>query len=502
MRSTRFNETMVLIIAVLSSGIVFLDQTAINVALPAIQDALKADFGALQWILDIYLLVLSVFMLIGGILGDIYGRVRIYIIGMIIFAVASIICGVAPNTSWLIGGRFLQGVGGSLIAPAGLAIINAVVAPERRGRMLGTWGTFSPLITVAGPLVGGWLVDNATWRAVFFLNLPLCIIAIIIAYLYVPENRDEEASGQLDWAGVFTLMIGLSGILISLIEGPNFGWSHPLVIISLLIGLIGFALFIWVELHVPNPLVPLELFKIRVFTGINLLTLIMFAGLGGPFFFLTLNFQQIQGYSAAQAGLAIIPTAVSIFLLSRLIGNLSDKYSPRPILIVATILMMSGFLLLSRTGIDQSYWTAWFPGILIYGLGIAGMVVPLTTIALGALPQRQSGIASGINSAASRMGQMLSVAVFGGIMINRFRTSLINRSDSLNISPAIRDSLAEQARSLGNLQAPSGLSIESQEAIQQLIRLAFVDGFQLVMYLSTAMVFISLIILLLTIRKE
>lgn len=502
MQNNRFTETMILLIAVLSSGIVFLDQTAINVALPAIQRSLNADFGALQWILDIYLLVLSVLMLIGGVLGDIYGRVRIYNIGMVIFAVASIICGIAPDTFWLIVGRFGQGVGGSLIAPAGLAIINALIPPERRGRMLGTWGTFSPLITVAGPVVGGWLVDNFSWRYVFFINIPLCLIAIFIAWRYVPENHDEETSGRLDWAGVVTLMLGLSGILVALIEGPNFGWRHPLVVISLLIGIVGFIAFIIVEQRVKYPLIPLSLFRNRVFSGVNFMTLIMFAGLGGPFFFLTLNFQQVQGYTAAQAGLATIPTAVSIFLLSRFVGSLSDRIGPRPILTVATLLMMSGFLMMSRIGLNSNYWTAWFPAILVYGIGIAGMVVPLTTIALGALPQRQSGIASGVNNAASRIGQMLSVAVFGGIMAIRFRSTLTERLAQLDLAPAVENQLLSNVRSLGDLRPPDGVTTEMAQAIQQRIHLSFVDGFQTVMYLSTAMVFLSLLVLLFTIPKK
>ncbi|MEM7332287.1 MAG: MFS transporter [Chloroflexota bacterium] len=502
MRSTRFVEAMVLTIAILSSGVVFLDQTAVNVALPAIQTALNADFGALQWILDIYLLVLSVLMLIGGVLGDIYGRVRVYVIGMVIFALASIVCGLAPDTGWLITGRFFQGVGGALIAPAGLAIISAVIPPDRRGRMLGIWGTFSPLITVSGPLVGGWLVDNVSWRAIFFINIPLCFLATLIAHFYVPENRDETASRQLDWMGVVTLMFGLTGVLVGLIEGPHFGWRSPLVLGGFIIGVLGLIAFVWTESRVENPLIPLSLFKIRPFTGVNLLTVIMFAGLGGPFFFLTLNFQQVQGYSAAHAGLATIPTTIAIFLLSRFVGQLADKYSPRPILILATLLMMTGFFMFSRIGIDEPYWTVWFPAILVYGLGLATMVVPLTTIALGALPQRQSGIASGINNAASRIGQMLSVAIFGGVMVNQFRVSLINQSDVLGIPKNVRDNLATQARSLGNLQPPAGLELEAEQAIQQMIRVAFVDGFQLVMLLSMILVFISLIILLLTIPKR
>ena len=487
---------MALVIAILSSGIVFLDQTALNVAIPAIQQSFGATINEIQWIHNIYLLVLSVLMMIGGILGDVYGRVRMYMVGMVMFIVASALCGIAPSTEWLIFGRFLQGIGGAIVAPAGLAIINAVVAAERRGRALGTWGTFAPLITVTGPVICGWLVDNVSWRAVFFINLPLGLIAIFLAMRYVPESRNESASRHLDWPGVVTLMLALSGLLIALIEGPVRGWTDPIIVAGLVTSVVGFITFIYIESRVANPLVPLILFRNRVFTGVNLLTVILFFGLGGPFFFLTLNFQQVQGYTATQAGLAAMPSALSIFVFSRIVGKWTDRIGPRPILITAHLLIATGFLLLLRPGVDGNYWTEWFPGILIYGIGLSFMIVPITSMALGSLPQRQSGIASGVNSAASRIGQMLSVAIFGSIMVGRFQTKLIEWTGELGLSSDAQQALAAQARSLGETQAPVGLSAEITTTVERLINLAFVDGFRLLMLNSAILTIVSLLILL------
>lgn len=493
---SRFTERMVLTIAILSTGIVFFDQTGVNVALPAIQEGLGADFGALQWIIDIYLLVLSVLMLIGGVLGVIYGRVKLFISGMFIFAIASLMCGLAPSVNWLIIGRFFQGVGGAIIAPAGLAIINAVIPSERRGEMLGIWGTFSPLITVSGPVIGGWMVDNLSWRFVFMINLPLALIAIFIAWRYVPENRNETAGRDLDWGGALTLLIGLSGLLFTLIEGPHFGWNSRLIISSLILGIVSIILFIWVENRVNHPLIPLDLFRIPAFSGANLLTLILYAGLGGPFFFVTLNLQQVQGFSAAEAGLAIAPISFIIFLLSRPMGRLTDRIGPRPILSVSIALIGCAFLLLMRPGTTGLYWTDWLPAILIWGVGIASLVVPITALGLGALPQTQSGIASGVNNAASRIGQMLSFAILGVIVLTRFRGRLTQELDRLSLSQQVKDAVLAQYRNLGEVTAPVGLSAEMTAAIEAAVQIAFVDGFRLIMLISAITVFASLGILL------
>ncbi len=502
MKSTRFTETMILAVAILGTGMVFLDQTAINVALPAIQQSLNADVGGLQWILDIYLLTLSVLLLIGGVLGDIYGRIRIYTIGMIVFVIGSFLCGIAPTTAFLIGGRFVQGLGGAVMVPGSLAVINAAVDPERRGRALGTWATFTPMITIAGPIVGGWLVDNVSWRAVFFLNIPLGLVAILIAARWVPESRDEEIDPRLDWLGVLTLMFGLGGLLFSIIEGPHLGWTSPLITFTIIVGLIGSIAFVITEQRVPSPLLPLRLLRNKKFSGVNLMTIVLFAGFGGPFFFLSLNLQQAQGYTATAAGLASLPIAISIVLLSQRVGQLADRIGAFPILVVGVLFMATGFLLLMRPGLDDSYWTAWFPAILIYGIGLGGMVVPLTKLAFDVLPQRQSGIASGVNNAASRIGQMISIAVFGALMVTGFRNALLIRTSTIGLDVGAREALVAQARRLGELAAPTGLSADLTASVDYAIRLAFVDGFRQVMLLSALLVLSSLIILFAMVRQK
>ncbi|MEM7115386.1 MAG: DHA2 family efflux MFS transporter permease subunit [Chloroflexota bacterium] len=491
-RSQRFTETIVLIVAILGTGMVYLDQTAVNVALPALQNDLNADIGDLQWIVDIYILVLAILLLIGGVLGDRYGRVRVFIIGMIIFLLGSVGSGLASDTNLLILARAVQGLGGSLLVPGSLAIINATVVPERRGQMLGLWGTFSPLITIAGPVVGGWLVDTVSWRAVFLINLPLGLAAAIVAYRYLPESRDEEATGSLDWAGVFTLMIGLGSLLFAIIEGPHLGWGSPLVLGTLIAGIVGLIAFVIAEAVGKNPLIPLHLFRNRSFSGINLMTLVLYIGLGAPFFFLTLNLQQIQGYTAAQAGLATLPIALSLFVLARLVGGLSDKYGPMPFLVSGTLVVAVSFFLYRLPTFPESYWTSYFPAILLNGIGLGLLVVPLTVVALGSLPQRYSGVASGFNNAVSRISQMLSIAVFGVLMTNTFSQSVLARVADLGLSAETTAVLAANIRSLGETAVPPNLDAATTAAIEEAIRLAFVDGFRLIMLLSAVCAVVGL----------
>lgn len=495
-----FIEKMVLVVTILGTGMVYLDQTAVNVALPALQNDLNADIGDLQWIVDIYILVLAVLLLIGGVLGDRYGRVRVFIIGMVIFLIGSLGSGAASSTNLLIAARAVQGVGGSLLVPGGLAILNATVAPERRGQMLGIWGTFSPLITISGPVVGGWLVDTISWRAVFLINLPLGLIAWYVAARYLPESRDEEATGSLDWAGVVTLMAGLGGLLFAIIEGSHLGWSSPLILATLIIGIGGLIAFIVVEAYGSNPLIPLHLFRNRSFSGINLMTLVLYIGLGAPFFFLTLNLQQIQGYSAAQAGLATLPIALSLFVLARLVGGMSDRIGPMPFLISGTLLITFSFFLYRLPLFPNSYWTSYFPALLLNGIGLGLLVVPLTVVALGSLPKRYSGIASGFNNAVSRVSQMLSIAVFGVLMTRTFTQSVLERVQDLGLSAEATAVLAANTRSLGETAVPHNLAPETAAAVNEAIRLAFIDGFRLIMLLSAVCAVVGLAFGVLLIR--
>ncbi|MBI3362074.1 MAG: DHA2 family efflux MFS transporter permease subunit [Chloroflexi bacterium] len=501
-RSPRFTETMVLIVTILGTGMVYLDQTAITVALPRMQIALKADVGGLQWLIDIYILTLGVLLLIGGALGDRYGRVRVFIIGTVIFVGSSIICGAANSLGLLIAARAVQGVGGALLVPGGLAIVNATVAPERRGRTLGLWATFSPLITLSAPLLGGWFVDNVSWRAVFFLNVPLGAVALIVAARYVPESRDEHAPEQLDWPGVAALMVGLGGVLFGLIEGPHLGWNHPLVAVTLIAGALGLAAFVVVEWRSPAPLLPLGLFRNRTFTGINAMTTIHYLALSSIFFFLTLNFQQAQKYPAFIAGLAQMPISLTAVLLARPVGRLTDRIGPAPLMTAGVLLTCGAFLLFTWPGVGAMYWTTFLPATLLYGVGLGLTVVPLTAVALGSLPARYSGIASGFNHAVTRVGQMIAVAVFGAVMASAFRAGLIARTADLPLGASARTQLLAEARNLGATRPPSSLAPDLARATEAAIRLAFVDGFRQIMILSAVLALVGLVIMLVLVRYQ
>lgn len=485
-------ESAVLAVTILSTGMVYLDQSALNVAIPHIQTALNADVAGFQWIVNIYILTLSVLLMIGGALGDRYGRVRMLILGTLIFTAASVLCGVANSLEMLIAARALQGIGGALLVPGGLAIINATVPAERRGQALGVWGTFSPLIVMLGPLVGGWLTDAISWRAIFFINIPLGLLACWLAWRFVPESRDETATGPLDWPGVLTLMLGLGALLFGLIEGPQLGWTNTLVLGSIFAGLLSLAAFIFIELRSASPLMPLHLFRNRAFSGINALTLLHYFGLSSIFFFLTLNFQQVQGYGAFEAGLHQLPIPFCLFLMSRFAGRLTDRIGPQRVMTFGILLASLGFLVMLIPGAGANYWLTFFPGQLLFGIGNGLTFVPLTSIALGSLPARYSGIASGLNNAVSRVAQMLAVAIFGMIMLSTFHTSLIEQTQNIPMSADARTQLAEQASNLGATQAPASLPSGAAQAVQAAVKLAFVAGWRNIMLISFGLVLVGI----------
>jgi EmrB/QacA subfamily drug resistance transporter len=466
------------------------------------QQVFGASLGGLQWIVDIYILTLATLLLIGGALGDRYGRVKFYNSGMFIFVVASILCGTAPNLKILLAARALQGVGGALLVPAGLAIINAAVAPERRGRLIGTWTMFSSLVVAVGPSLGGWLVDHVSWRSIFYLNVPLGLLAIFVGLRYVPESRNEKISQELDWPGVLTLMIGLGGILFGLIEGPNLGWTSPLTLGALGGGVLGLIIFAIIELRSHAPIVPLRLFRNRNFSGINLVTLLHWMSLTGVFFFLALNLQQVQGYTAFQAGLAIAPVSVLIILLSQPAGAWSDKIGPVPLMIAGLSITGASFFMFMRLGIEESYWTSFFPALCVFGLGLSITIVPVTTIAMGALPNHYSGTASGVNNAASRIANMLAIAIFGLIIITSFRANLAERVADLDLPPTTKADLMDRSRDLAVTQPPEGLSPDLTAATTEAIQLAFLDSFNAVMYASAVITGLCLLVIVSIVRYK
>lgn len=491
--ASRFTESMVLLVTILGTGIVYLDQSALNVALPAIQVDLHADLSGLQWVTDIYILMMAALMLIGGALGDRHGRVRVYIIGMLLFGAASVLGGVASSLEMMVMARALQGVGGALLIPGSFAIINATVPAEQRGRAMGIWGAFSPLVTLSGPVLGGWLVDNASWRAVFLINIPLIVVACFAARV-IPENRDEQATRRpLDWPGVGTAVVGLGSLLFALIEGLRLGWGHPVIVGTLVLGIGGLAAFVMVEARSPAPLLPLDAFRNRTFTGINLLTFIYYTALGGLFFLLTLNFQQAQQYTAFQAGFAQLPVPILLFLMANPVGRLTDRVDSRWLIALGVLITCVSFGLFARPGIDTNYWTSFFPAQVVFGFGLGLIVVPLTSVAIGALDKRFSGIASGFNTAITRVGQMLAVALFGAVMLTTFRTSLQTRTADLPLSDAARAQLLINADNLGATTPPAGLQADTTRAIQTAIRLSFVDGFRRVMGLAIVIALVGLV---------
>jgi EmrB/QacA subfamily drug resistance transporter len=395
--------------AVLGSGIAFLDGSVVNVALPAIGRELGGGFSILQWILDGYLLTLSALLLLGGALGDRYGRRAVFSLGLVAFTIASVGCGLAPTGPVLVAARLLQGLGGALLIPGSLALLNAAIRPADRGRAIGTWAGWSGVASALGPFVGGWLVDAASWRWIFLINVPLAAVALWITRRHVPESRDPAAR-RTDVLGAVTITAGLAGVIVVLIEVPARGWS-PLFVVCLGVGIAALLAFPIVERRAPQPLIPLQLFRSARFTGANIVTLLVYAALSGVVFLLALQLQQSMGYSALSAGLALLPFTVIMLLLSGPIGALTSRTGPRAALIAGPLLtgLGVGLLVLARPG--ATYLTGVLPGVALFGLGMAVTVAPLTTTVLAAVGEEQVGAASGANNAVSRVAGLLAVAV-------------------------------------------------------------------------------------------
>lgn len=477
--------------AILGSSMSFIDGTAVNVALPALQRDLGATVAQVQWVVEAYALFLSALLLVGGSLGDRYGRRRVFLVGVAGFAAASAWCGLAPGTGQLIAARAVQGIAAALLVPGSLALISASFDEKRRGKAIGTWSGFSAITAAVGPLIGGWLIDQASWRWVFFLNLPLALAVIVIAWRFVPESRDPEAAEKLDLQGALLATAGLGGVTFALIESSRLGWSHPWVLAALALGAVSLAGFLWTERHAPAPMMPLSLFRSRTFAGANLLTLWLYAALGGALFFLPFNLIQVQGYSATRAGAALLPFVLLMFLFSRWSGGLVDRFGARRPLIVGPAIAACGFALLARPGIGGSYWTTFLPAILVLGIGMTISVAPLTTTVMGAVEERHAGLASGINNAVSRSAGLLAVAALGVILLGVFNRGLDRRLAGLDLPPATRRALETDRNRLAALEAPASADAGTRKRVDAAVDESFVAGYRVTMLTAAGLALLA-----------
>jgi EmrB/QacA subfamily drug resistance transporter len=478
----------VLAASILGSSITFIDGTVVNVVLPVLQRDLGATVAQAQWIVESYALMLAALLLVGGSLGDRLGRRRVFSAGVALFALASIVCGLARDTTQLIVARGVQGMSAALLVPGSLALISANFSQQRRGPAFGTWSGFTSIAAGIGPVLGGWLVDKFSWRWIFFINIPLAAAVLVIAQTRVPESRDEKSKGRVDWAGALLATIGLGSIVFSLIESNPRGLDAPLLRTTLILGVCALAGFVFAEARSQAPMIPLGLFRSPTFLGANVLTLFLYAALGGLLFFLPFNFIQVQGYSATAAGAALLPFVAVMFLLSRWAGRLVERHGSKLPLVIGPLIAAAGFALFALPGAGAgTYWASFLPPILVMSLGMATSVAPLTTTVMGAVEERHAGVASGINNFVSRTAALLAVAVFGVLMLNIFNTTFAERLREIPLSPEARTQLMGQSGGFVNIKIPGDLSGEAQADIRQAIRESFVAGFRILAYLSAGL---------------
>lgn len=458
----------------------FIDGTVVNVALPALQSAFLASIADVQWVVEAYALLLAALLLAGGSLGDRFGRRKVYVVGVAIFAVASAWCGLARNIDMLVWARSIQGLGAALLVPGSLALITASFPESTRGQAIGTWSGFSAITAAIGPVIGGWLIEHSTWRWVFFLNLPLALTVILLS-ARVPESRNERASHHLDWLGAMLATLGLAGVTYALIEWPaRARHDGTLIAAAAGFGAAALAAFVAVEHWSKAPMVSLKLFRSRNFAGANLLTLFLYASLGGLMFFFPMDLIQIQHYTATQAGMAFLPFVAIMFGLSRWAGGLVARYGSRLPLTVGPLVAACSFALFAVAPQNGNYWAAFFPAVLVMGLGMAISVAPLTTTVMNAVPDSESGVASGINNAVSRLAALLAVAAFGAILVTVFNHSLDQHLAQLTLNPNARaqiDAARPQLAAAHN----------SDSVIQHAIAESFLSGYRAVIWIAAGL---------------
>ena len=476
----------ILAATILASSMAFIDGTVVNVALPALQTNLNATATDVQWVIESYALLLSALLLVGGSLGDHYGRRRVFLLGVVIFAFASGLCGFAGSVRQLIAARALQGFGAALLVPGSLAIISNSFSEQERGRAIGVWSGFSAITTGIGPVLGGWLIEHVSWRAVFFINLPLAFVVVLISLRHVGENSDKETS-RIDWLGAILAALGLGALIYGLIESSQIGFNDRSMAIAFAAGVVVLIVFLLVEARLSAPMLPLTLFRSRTFAGTNLLTFLLYASLGGTLFFLPLNLIQVQHYSPTAAGAVLLPFILIMSFLSRWSGGLVARYGPKLPLVVGPVITAVGYLLFMLPDVGGNYWTNFFLPMVALGLGMAITVAPLTTTVMSSIAQNRAGIASGVNNAVARTASLLAIAVFGVVMLHMFKTHLDHRLSNANLPASVAKSIRSQSTRLAAIDISSDLNPETQQLIRRSISESFVSAFRWVTAIAAAL---------------
>ena len=478
---------------ILATSMAFIDGTALNVILPSLQKDLSATGVDLFWVLNSYLLMLAALIIVGGSLGDKLGRVKIFKFGILIFTIGSALCGLSQDVFQLIIFRTIQGIGGAFMIPGSLSIISAVFSKEEKGKAIGTWSAATTIVTICGPVLGGALADIGLWRLIFFINIPFGILSILALQFKVPESR-EPGSSAIDWSGAVTLVISLAALTFGFLEMPELGYEHPLVITSLVLGVVFLIIFLAIENRVSEPMVPLKMFANKTFSGVNLLSFFLYAGMGAVMLFLSLNIIQVQGYSQFQAGLTFLPFSIIMVLTARKMGALTGKYGARRFLILGPAITGAGMLWFSFIEMTQGpaeYWSTFFPPFLLFAIGIAITVVPLTTAVMTCVDESKSGIASGINNSVTRISGTFMNAILGAVAILIFGNYVLEALAGVSVSSDVQNEIMKESVKLGEAVASAEYSAQLQATVNAIYDYSFIAVYKLVCQISAVLAFLS-----------
>lgn len=495
----------IMVSAILASAMAFIDGTALNVVLPALQQSLNANGTELFWILNAYLLMLASLILIGGAMGDKLGRKKVFMFGIAVFIVGSAACGFSGSVSSLVVFRLVQGTGGALMIPGSLSLISSSIDEKERGKAIGTWSAFTTVVTMGGPVMGGALADAGLWRYIFFINIPIGIAALLMLWKQVKESRDQDADHALDFPGAASIALCLAFLTFGFLRIPALGINHLQVYGSLSAGLLLLLAFIWIEHGSIHPMMPLGLFKNMTFSGTNLLTFFLYAGLGAGMLFLSLNMVQVQGYSQLESGLTFLPFTLLMVIIARFAGNLADKYGPRIFLITGPATAGAGLLLLSfveQTAGPSDYWTTFFPGILVFGLGMSITVAPLTAAVMGSVSGQLSGTASGINNAITRIANVFANAIFGALAVVFFSGALQEQTKAFPLNNKEKQMIMAQAVNLGNAKVPQQIKSAGEMEIRKAYHKSFISAYAQIMRISAGLGFLGALMAFLFVRHR